>query len=120
MTYSSGKRKGQIFSPYLINNAKTFIVGTLNKQHFSNTEMQRKITLLKRENRKLQEAKKTTNYCVRSLSKEEVKGKKAKARYIEKIRSTQKKKRKRIAETVQKRPQNENKRNYKKATPKVA
>jgi hypothetical protein len=90
MTYSGGKREGQIFSPYLINKAKTFIVETLNKQKFSITEMQRKITSLKRENRILQQEKENTNYRVRSLTMKVVKGKETKARYINKIRSIQK------------------------------
>jgi len=92
MTYSDGKRKAKILSPYLVNKAKTFIMESLGQQHCSIEKMRYKIRLLERENNKLRKEKETTNSRVHSLTMKIVKGEEAKTRYIQKMRSVIRKK----------------------------
>jgi len=87
MRYSSGNRKAKIFSPYIINKAKTFIVEGLSKHYSSITAIQSKINLLEKENRKLRREKEIAESQVHSLKMKVIKGEGAKARYISKIRS---------------------------------
>ncbi len=94
MKYPSGKRQAKIFSPYIINKANTFITEGLYKHYSSITAIQRQVRLLKRENRRLQKEKEIAESRVHSLKMKVVKGEGAKARYIKKIRSiTRQKKR---------------------------
>src|SRR6185312_7875730 len=67
MRYSSGNRKAKIFSPYIINKAKTFIVEGLSKHYSSITAIQSKINLLEKENRKLRREKEIAESQVHSL-----------------------------------------------------
>jgi hypothetical protein len=87
MIYPDGEREGKIFSPYLVNKAKEFIIGGLYKQNASVSAMQDKIKTLEKENRKLQNNKHFTDSRFRSLAMKVVKGEEAKARHIGMIRS---------------------------------
>ena len=64
--------------------------------------MQYKITLLEKENRKLQKEKINTDSRVRSLTMQVIRGKGAKVKYIEKIRSIVQKKNKVSSEQLKK------------------
>lgn len=117
MKYPSGKRKAKIFSPYIINKANTFITEGLNKHYSSITEIQRKMNLLKKENRRLQKEKEIAESQVHSLKMKVVKGEEAKVRYIKKIRSIAQQKKKISPEQFKKEAEKLIKVNKKEYTP---
>ncbi|CAG8720548.1 17132_t:CDS:2, partial [Racocetra fulgida] len=92
MTYSKGKSKGEILSPYLQNKAIEFVNSGLFKHYSSANAVQDKIKQLETENNKLAKLVEKSNNELKSFRMKIVRAKEAKQKYISKIRSISQKK----------------------------
>ncbi|CAG8837605.1 355_t:CDS:1, partial [Racocetra persica] len=86
MTYSKGKLKDEILSPYLQKKVIKFVESSLFKHYLSASAVQDKLKKLETKNQKLARSLVKSNNELKSFRMKIVRAKEAKQKYISKIR----------------------------------